>query len=104
MTIILADEQKLEYMEQNAEYMTSVFTSPEHIEKLLTSVFSKLLIRSYVFQTANCDENSSMYISKAASELIKLFPKSLKEMMLGDEDLMKQVLSLVDEDHFSSQS
>ena len=44
-----------------------------------------------------------MYVSRAASNLIQHFPEGLKEMMVEDEDIMNQIYSLLDDDHFSPQ-
>ena len=44
-----------------------------------------------------------MYVSRVAASLIQHFPESLKDMMIEDEDIMNQIYSLLDDDHFSPQ-
>lgn len=103
MTIILCDEQKLEYICKNDGYVESIFRTKEDVKKLLTYFYWKGFIPSYIFQTAGCAEEDSMYVSKAAANLIQHFPECLKEIMLEDEEIMNQIYGLLDDEHFSPQ-
>ena len=64
---------------------------------------SSTLMDSFVLQQQNCDEVSTFYISKVASEIARELPDEILDMVLADEGLMNEILSLVDDEHFSPQ-
>ncbi|KAK8799749.1 hypothetical protein WA588_002574, partial [Blastocystis sp. NMH] len=91
MESLLRDEVSVEHLKQSKEYSLSIFHTIDAVR----------LLFSFILQKQNCDEVSTYYISKVASEIAKELPDEIKDMVLADEALMNDILTLVDDEHFS---
>ena len=103
MESILRDEVEVEHLTKSKEYARSFFHTMDTVHTLFRFCFSSTVMCSFILQQQNCDEVSTFYISKVASEIAGKLPDEIKDMVLADEALMEEILTLVDDEHFSPQ-
>ena len=103
MENLLRDEVKVDHLKQSKELAGLFFRDTETIHKLFKYVTPLWSEYSYILREEGCDEESTFYISKVASELVREFPDTQKELIVNDKSLMRRTHSLIDEVHFSPQ-